>query len=179
MSQSQVCIVLSAMQRWARHVSCILFTALLGLSLQAATVHAEPVIVTISGMTSKTATGDLNLTLSEFEAIGMQELETSTPWHKEKTRFSGVSGSKLSAYLKVTGKNVKARALNDYEIVMPASDLLIEGFIFATRIDGKPMSVREKGPIFVLYPFDQNPELTNEVIFGRSIWQLRALHFGQ
>ena len=33
------------------------------------------------------------------------------------------------------------------------------------------MSVRDKGPIFVIYPFDEAPELYNETYFGRSVWQ--------
>ena len=179
MSQHHAHSLFGAMKSWARRISYTLFAALLGLFVHGATVHAEPVIITISGMTARTAGGELNLTLSEFEAIGMEELYTATPWHKEKTRFSGVSGRKLSQYLEVEGNEVKAKALNEYEIVMPVSDLRIEGLILATRMDGKPLSVREKGPIFIIYPFDQKPELKNEVIFGRSIWQLRALHFEQ
>lgn len=179
MSQHHVHSLFRAMQSWARRVCYILFAVLFGLSAHGVTAHAEPVIITISGMTAKTTTGELNLTLSEFEAIGMEELYTATPWHKEKTRFSGVSGKKLSQYLEIEGNEVRAKALNEYEIVMPVSDLLIEGLILATRMDGEPLSIREKGPIFVIYPFDQKPELNNEVIFGRSIWQLRALHFGQ
>ena len=34
------------------------------------------------------------------------------------------------------------------------------------------MSVREKGPLWVIYPFDSDPEYQTEVIYSRSIWQL-------
>ena len=37
------------------------------------------------------------------------------------------------------------------------------------------MSVREKGPLFVMYPFDSQPQLRNAVYFSRCIWQLRSI----
>jgi hypothetical protein len=37
------------------------------------------------------------------------------------------------------------------------------------------MSVREKGPLFVMYPFDEQPALRTSVYFGRCIWQLKAI----
>jgi hypothetical protein len=39
-------------------------------------------------------------------------------------------------------------------------------------MDDRPMSVREKGPLWVIYPFDDVPEYQNETIYSRSIWQL-------
>lgn len=43
--------------------------------------------------------------------------------------------------------------------------------IFATRKDGKAMTVRDKGPIFIIYPFDLDRLLYNEKIFPRSAWR--------
>jgi hypothetical protein len=47
--------------------------------------------------------------------------------------------------------------------------------ILATRVDGEELSVRDKGPLFVIYPFDEHPDLYNEVIFSRSVWQVASL----
>jgi hypothetical protein len=47
--------------------------------------------------------------------------------------------------------------------------------IVAHRIDGQPIPVRERGPFFVIYPFDQAPELRNARYYQRSIWQLEAV----
>jgi hypothetical protein len=47
--------------------------------------------------------------------------------------------------------------------------------ILAWQLDGKPMSVREKGPLFVMYPFDTQAQLRNAVYFSRCIWQLRSI----
>ena len=37
------------------------------------------------------------------------------------------------------------------------------------------MSIRDKGPIFMIYPFDKNPELYNEKYFSRSVWQIKSI----
>lgn len=139
--------------------------------------HAADPILTIGGLTDKTATTPLHLTLEEFEAIDMTTVITKTPWHKEATTFSGVSGTALMTFLGARGTEIDAVALNDYKVTIPVSDFMNSGLILATRKNGIPMSIRDKGPIFVIYPFDANPKLDNEVMYGRSIWQIKELSF--
>jgi hypothetical protein len=37
------------------------------------------------------------------------------------------------------------------------------------------MAVRDKGPLFIMYPFDRRPDLRNAVYYSRCVWQLKAL----
>jgi hypothetical protein len=37
------------------------------------------------------------------------------------------------------------------------------------------MAVRDKGPLFIVYPFDSRSDLRSERYYSRSAWQLRAL----
>lgn len=46
------------------------------------------------------------------------------------------------------------------------------GLILAYLLDGQPMSVRDKGPLWLVYPYDASPAFRSEVIYSRSIWQL-------
>ena len=66
-------------------------------------------------------------------------------------------------------------ALNDYSANVPAEDFRSHPVIFATRLDGQILSVRDKGPLFLIYPFDEAPELFSEVYFGRSVWQISRI----
>jgi hypothetical protein len=34
------------------------------------------------------------------------------------------------------------------------------------------MTVRDKGPLWIVYPYDAKPEYRQELIYSRSIWQL-------
>jgi hypothetical protein len=47
--------------------------------------------------------------------------------------------------------------------------------ILALKRDGEYMPVRDKGPLFIVYPFDSDPELKNRVYYGRSVWQVARL----
>ena len=46
------------------------------------------------------------------------------------------------------------------------------GPIIAYMMNGEEMSVRNKGPLWLVYPYDLNHEYRSEVIYSRSIWQL-------
>ena len=70
---------------------------------------------------------------------------------------------------------VTVTALNDYSAEIPIGDFLDHSVILASRLDGEELSVRDKGPLFVIYPFDLEPDLYNEVYFGRSVWQVTSI----
>ena len=47
--------------------------------------------------------------------------------------------------------------------------------IVATRMNGHTFGVRDNGPLWLIYPFDQNEQFTNDQIFAKSIWQLVSI----
>ena len=53
--------------------------------------------------------------------------------------------------------------------------MMLVGAFLATRIDGQPMRVKDKGPIWIVYPWSGNPALDTPPFHARSIWQLRSL----
>jgi len=129
-------------------------------------------LIEISGRTELTSGGPVSLTIDEFEALAPPTIiKTSTPWHAVTT-FSGVSGVDFIRVTGATGQTIVARAANEYQTRIPLSDLTDLGVLFVTRMNGKRISLREKGPVFIIYPFDQNPEVKSEIYYGRSIWQL-------
>jgi hypothetical protein len=81
----------------------------------------------------------------------------------------------LLAAVGAQGSVLRAEALNDYRVDIPVEELTRHGAIVAYLLDDKPMPVREKGPLVVIYPFDSRPELRTAVYYSRAIWQLRSL----
>jgi len=61
---------------------------------------------------------------------------------------------------------------------VPADDAKLDT-ILATKLDGKLMSVRDKGPLMLVYPFDLDQGLYNEKYFSRSVWQIKEIEVGQ
>jgi hypothetical protein len=43
-------------------------------------------------------------------------------------------------------------------------------------MNGEHLRVRTKGPLWVIYPWNDYSELQSESYYSRSIWQLRSLN---
>ena len=118
----------------------------------------------------------LVLTLDELDELAQVEFETSTIWTDGILLFSGVPLTALLEHMDADGRVVELVALNDYAITIPIDELEDTTPIVATRIDGEIMSVRDKGPFWVVYPYDSDPKYRTDVVYARSIWQLNRLN---
>ena len=116
-----------------------------------------------------------SLHLDDLDAMEQVEFSTTTLWTEGEAVFSGVAVYHLLEVLELDGAVLRMSALNDYAVEMPISDLEEDAPIIATRVDGAPMPIREKGPFWVMYPFDSKPEYKTEVNYARAVWQLKSL----
>lgn len=136
-----------------------------------------PVVLTVSGVIADTNRGETAVfDMAMLESLGTDEIVTETIWTPGTHRFEGVRLKTLLDRLAAEGAHIEARAINDYTVEIPASDATADGPILAYAMDGAPMSRRDKGPLWVIYPFSASPEFRTEVIYSRSIWQLDRLH---
>lgn len=133
-------------------------------------------VLTVSGKIAETNVGEAALfDMAMLKALPGRVTATETPWTKGETRFEGPLGSALLDVLGASGTTLHIVALNDYAVDVPVEDFRKWPVILAVTRDGRPMSVRDKGPIFVIYPFDLDPSLRNEKIFSRSAWQVKSI----
>ncbi len=70
---------------------------------------------------------------------------------------------------------VVATARNDYQVEIPATDFARYDVIGALSMDGETFSLRDKGPIWIVYPRDDHPELQDIRYDTRWVWQLVSL----
>lgn len=144
----------------------------------ACTAHAlEPargeVVLTISGAISETNAGEAaTFDRAMLEAMEAVTVETSTIWTDGVQTFVGVPLVTLLDAVGAEGATLRASAINDYAVEIPVSDAVAGGPIVAYLRNGAPMSLRDKGPLWIVYPFDSSPEYRSELIYSRSIWQL-------
>lgn len=132
-----------------------------------------PVVLTIHGAIEHTNVGDTaQFDLAMLDALAGRTTTTKTPWYDGARDFSGPTISAVMEAVGAEGGTMRMVAVNDYAVEVPAADATEFPVIFATRIDGQVLSVRDKGPVFVVYPFDEEPDLYNETYFGRSAWQV-------
>ena len=158
-------------------------TSLLALALSATMAAAQDmpaptgdVLLTVTGAIEKTnAEGALMLDAALLESLPQHSFTTSTIWTEGTATYSGVMLRDLLDAIGAKGATVTLTALNDYQISMPAADALADGPLLATLADGKPMSVREKGPVWMLFPYDDVAAYRTEQTYARSIWQLNRI----
>lgn len=133
-------------------------------------------ILTVSGKIASTnVDGTAQFDRAMLEALGTVSFETRTPWRDGVTRFEGVPLETLMTAVGASGETVTATALNDYVTDIPISDFARFAPIVALKRDGAYMTVRDHGPLFIVYPYDSDPDLQNQTYFSRSAWQLRTL----
>lgn len=115
------------------------------------------------------------LHLDALDSMEQVEFTTTTIWTEGEVRFSGVPVISILEALDAQGETLRMSALNDYAVEMPTADLEADAPIVATRMNGQTMPVREKGPYWIVYPFDRSPEYRTEAKHAQSVWQLKSL----
>lgn len=136
------------------------------------------VVLTVSGaITVKNTASAADFDLAMLQALPKAVIKTGTPWTEGVSTFEGAALSDLLRAVGAAGSTLKAVALNDYAVELPSEDAQ-RGAIVAYKLNGSSLSVRDKGPLWIIYPFDSTPDLKTETMYARSIWQLRWLTVG-
>lgn len=156
--------------------SALALSSLLSVAALALDIPTERPILTISGAIDvKNAGAVARFDMKMIEALPQHSFTTRTPWFDKPVQFTGPLLSDVMNAVGAKGSVLMATAINDYTIAIPMDDVTRRKVIMARLIDGKAIPVREKGPLFVVYPFDSDAALRTSTFYERSIWQLKAL----
>mgnify|MGYP002138113442 CR=1 FL=1 len=60
-------------------------------------------------------------------------------------------------------------------MLQPAYEAFREKVIIADRRNGALMPIRDKGPLWIIYPLSNQSELDGESTYSKMIWQLKQL----
>ncbi len=155
----------------------LLSAVVLGSAAFALDAPKGPVVLSITGkVLQANKDGRADFDMAMLEKLPQQSFTTQTPWHSQPVKFTGPLLRDVLAAAGANGSKIVAKALNDYRTEIPFSDAQQHPMIVARLLNDKPMPVREKGPLFIVYPYDSSPTLRAEAYYNRSAWQLRALN---
>jgi hypothetical protein len=136
------------------------------------------VVLTIDGKIGRqNAPGQADFDLAMLRAMPAVTIRTATPWTDGQADFEGVLLEEVFKAVAASGQSIKAAALNDYVADVDVKTVISAGAILAYRINGSDISVRDQGPLWIMFPFDDKPELKSELIYSQSVWQLRKMTF--
>lgn len=129
-------------------------------------------VLTVSGNVPQMNDGDKAVfDIEMLQALPQTTYTTTTIWTEGTHEFTGVLLSDLLAAVGSEPALVNATAINDYAVEIPPEDAIPGGALVAYLFDGEQMSIRDKGPLWVVYNWDQDPTYKTEVVYSRSIWQ--------
>ena len=140
---------------------------------------AQPVgdvLLTISGNIENTnREGVAIFDIDMLKELPRTEFATTTIWTQGNKEFAGVALQDLLEFVGGEGSSLRAIAVNDYAVEIPIDSLGAVAPIVAYELNGSAMSLRNNGPLWIVYPYDTDDTYRTEVIYSRSIWQLVTL----
>ena len=136
-------------------------------------VAVAPIAKAAAMLVIETVDGATELTREDIDGFEQIEIATENDFSDGVASFSGPRARDViaasGAALEGIGVFVAA---NDYKVEIPLRDFVEYDVIFATAMNGKRLSLRDKGPIWVIYPMTDNKELQDPAYNQRLVWQL-------
>ena len=135
-------------------------------------------LLTVSGRIGRVnnkTTNTYDFTESDFLKLNQSSITTGTSW----TPTSVFEGPLLLDVMKAAGVasgTLIFKTLDDYSAPIPWEDLVRYGVILAHSQNGRRLNNKRWGPLWTIYPRDQNPvALKGPIAESRFIWQVNRI----
>lgn len=134
-------------------------------------VSAEDAALTLSA--GPGGAESLEFTLEALAELPQVTIVTENEFTDGMVSYRGPLMRDVLAHLALDrSATIRLTAANDYYVDIPTSDFRRYNVILALEADGKRLSRREKGPLWVMYPISDHSELRDPVFNTRLIWQV-------
>lgn len=118
--------------------------------------------------------GEAIVEMSEDDLLAMPQtvIITANEFVDGMAEFSGPLARDVVNLMGEGIETITLSAVNDYSVEVPVQDFLEYDVVFAMFQNGQQLSMRDKGPIWVIYPMTDFPQLQDRIYNDRLIWQL-------
>ncbi|WP_323767441.1 oxidoreductase [Marinovum sp.] len=136
------------------------------------------VLLTVSGaIGAMNAEDAARFDRAMLEALEWREVETFTSFTEGPQVFAGPTLASLLDAVQADGGTLTVTALNDYAVTFPAEMASEHAVLLAMDHSGRPMRIREKGPIWIVFPLSE-AEAASAPFDNQMVWQLAKIHVG-
>ncbi len=137
--------------------------------------HERQPWIRLLGKVNQEAPGSVRI--AELDLLTQTEFETFDPYLKRTVHYRGVLLRELvSRYAEQGIGRVKLLAIDDYEIEFTPEEWRQKGFLLATRMNGKPMGIRDSGPAKIVMHY--NPQDDQDRHYTpKWIWMVNRIEF--
>ena len=151
--------------------------ALVTLPSLACALSAQPLLCVSGriGRVNNEATATYDFSEAEFLKLATTRITTGTPWTPTSV-FVGPLLADVMRAAGVTSGMLTLKALDDNSAPIPWDDLVRYGVILAHTQDGQRLNNKRWGPLWTIYPRDQNSAaLRGPIAESRFIWQVNRI----
>lgn len=149
------------------------FSMVLAVAMSFGSMSFAQTILTVHVKTEGKADKITSFSREELAAMGMFKLTTANDYLDGEAQFEGVLMRNLLAAVAASGaKLARLIAENDYSVEISTQEFFEYDVLLAMSQDGERLSLRDKGPIWMIYPMSDFPELQDPSFNSRLIWQL-------
>jgi hypothetical protein len=112
---------------------------------------------------------------AELTNLTQTAFDTATPWTDAPQHFSGPLLSTLLQQVGAGPGNIKVTSFNNYVVEIERSLITETAPILAARINERPFGIRNKGPYWIVFPYDDSVNYQSETIYAASVWQVKSI----
>ena len=137
-------------------------------------VAQDRVVLTIQNIAD--GQDPVSYTLADLDAYTQVEIKTTNEFVDGLTAFTGPMAREILSEVSADATDsIRFVAINEYQIDIAAEELFEYDVILATRMDNEVLPRRTKGPIWLMYPTADHPELQDARINAKLIWQVNRI----
>ena len=163
------------MVRKSRRAIFLSIIVVLGFGIGTGQALAAEVLLTVRN-TADPSIAEVQLTEADLMRMPQVTIRTRTEFTDGVVEFIGPMARDVVALAAGASDSiVRLVAVNDYAFEISLSDLKDFDVILAMQANGQRLTLRDKGPIWVMYPMDDHPELGDRSVSSRLVWQLTVM----
>lgn len=133
--------------------------------------QGEVLLTVLGAISAENAENRVVFDRAMLEALDWVEIETHTSFTDGLQSFAGPTLASVLDAVGADGNVLQATAVNDYTVEIPVAHARAHDVVLAMDMNGVPMRVRDKGPIWVVYPLSRT-DAEKRPFDDQMIWQL-------
>lgn len=140
------------------------------------TVSSTDVILTLVNSKIEGVHGRIEFTRADLLAMEQRTIETGNDFVDGTAKFRGPLAASVVEMIGHAGaKKVTLTSVTDFSVTVDIAELKKYQAILALEMNGKALTLRTRGPIWLIYPMDLYPELSDPAFNSRLVWQLEVI----
>ncbi|MGY5451919.1 molybdopterin-binding oxidoreductase [Agarivorans sp. MS3-6] len=137
--------------------------------------HDEPILTVAGVIQNSNNNGVADFDLKMLQSLPQHTIVTRNPWVESRHHYKGPKVADILELVGAQSTELVLVALNNYEVEIEFADIAEYQPILAWSDNDRLMRVRDKGPLWLMLPIDQHPELLQMPYNDFMIWQLRSI----